>query len=105
MTFKRESLEEFKLIFERSKEKIRNFEGCTHVELCNDIEHPNVFFTYSHWESEEALNAYRDSTFFKSTWNKTKALFDTAPEAYSLRTIHSSGPIAIGQIEQYDRTT
>ena len=99
MTFHEDKLDEFKHIFENSKDRIRGFSGCTYVELCNDINKPNVFFTYSHWDSEEALNEYRNSTFFKSTWNKTKALFKARPEAYSLHTIYSSD-----QIAQNDRT-
>ncbi len=31
--------------------------------------------TYSRWQSEAALNQYRDSELFKSVWSFTKALF------------------------------
>ena len=90
MTFKEDKVEEFNRIFERSKESIRDFEGCLYVELCRDTEQSNVYFTYSRWESEEALKRYRNSDFFTSTWNKTKMLFADKPEAYSLEQIHSS---------------
>jgi heme-degrading monooxygenase HmoA len=46
-----------------------------------------VYFTISQWESEEALNNYRHSEFFKQTWVKTKALFQERAEAYSLSSI------------------
>ena len=67
MTFKEGRLDDFKDIFEQSKDTIRNFEGCMHVELGNDIKNKNVFFTYSKWKSEEALNAYRNSSFFQDS--------------------------------------
>jgi len=90
MTFKEDKLEEFQRIFARSKEKIREFEGCKYVELCQDVNNEHVFFTYSHWVSEKALNTYRNSGFFKRTWSETKALFANKPEAYSLERIYSS---------------
>ena len=90
MTFKEDKLGEFQRIFARSKGKIRGFEGCMYVELSQDVKNDNVFFTYSHWVSEEALNAYRNSNFFKLTWSETKALFADKPEAYSLERIYSS---------------
>lgn len=93
MTFKEDKLDEFKLIFERSKDTIKGFNGCRQVELYNDLHHPNIFFTYSHWESEDALNEYRHSSFFKATWNKTRALFSEKPKANSLQTIYSSNQI------------
>jgi quinol monooxygenase YgiN len=90
MTFKRDKLEDFQRIFERSKEEIRDFEGCLHVELYRDTMQENVYFTYSQWVSEDELNAYRNSPFFESTWNETKSLFADKPEAHSLERVYSS---------------
>ena len=90
MTFKKDKLEEFQRIFEHSKEAIRDFEGCLHVELCRDTLQENVYFTYSQWVSEDELNAYRNSTFFKSTWNETKELFEEKAEDHSLEKVYSS---------------
>jgi heme-degrading monooxygenase HmoA len=41
-------------------------------------------FTVSIWESEDDLNAYRNSELFENTWAKTKVLFNDKPEAWSL---------------------
>ncbi len=76
-------------IFNASKNKIRNFEGCTHLELLKNIDAPNVLFTYSHWLSIEHLNTYRHSDLFKTTWEKTKILFNGKPEAWSVNQIGS----------------
>ncbi len=83
MTFKAEAVKAFKEFFEERKEKIRSFEGCTHLELWQDNIHTNIFFTYSHWQSEAALSHYRNSTFFKDTWQRAKLLFAAKAEAWS----------------------
>lgn len=84
MTFDPEKVEEFNHIFEESKDKIRAREGCLHLELWRDWHQDNVFVTHSHWESEEALNAYRGSELFRITWKKTKALFSDKALAFSV---------------------
>ena len=85
MTFHEERLEEFMEIFEASKHRIRGFKGCSHLELMKDYNDPCVLSTYSIWEDESALNAYRDSELFAGVWAKTKALFSAKPAAFSLR--------------------
>jgi len=84
MSFHKEKIDEFISNFEANKERIRNFPGCQHLELWNDIKDENIFFTYSHWDSEEALNAYRHSELFQGVWKITKVLFNAKPEAWSL---------------------
>jgi heme-degrading monooxygenase HmoA len=90
MTFKKDKIADFQRIFERSKEAISDFEGCLYLELCRDTSHDNVYFTYSHWDSEKALDTYRNSPFFKSTWNKTRTFFAAKAEVYSVERIYSS---------------
>ena len=87
MSFRAEELDNFKQIFLTTKDKIRNFEGCKYVELLNDIQKPTIFFTYSHWESEEHLEKYRHSELFKTTWAKTKILFAEKAETWSVQNI------------------
>jgi heme-degrading monooxygenase HmoA len=84
MTFREESVNDFKTLFDERKDTIKSFTGCTHLELWQDVRHPNVFFTYSHWESEVDLDHYRFSEFFKDTWSRTKALFQDKPQAWSV---------------------
>ncbi|TPE44249.1 putative quinol monooxygenase [Pontibacter mangrovi] len=87
MTFKPEKTEEFLEIFRNSKDRIRAFEGCNHVELLQDLHQPNVYSTYSLWDSEEHLNAYRGSELFGQVWPATKTLFAAKPEAWSYRQV------------------
>ena len=86
MTFKTENVIGFKEIFYESQKLIRAFDGCIHLELMKDISNESVYFTISHWESEEGLNTYRDSYLFKNTWSKVKPLFSEKAIAWSLCT-------------------
>jgi len=89
MTFREEAVSEFLDLFEERKEQIRHFEGCRHLELWREEGSGQVFFTYSHWENEKALDHYRFSGFFKDTWSRTKALFAAKAEAWSVAQIHA----------------
>lgn len=84
MTFRPEEVENFQLLFDERKELIRHFEGCSLLELWQDAHNPNIFFTYSNWESEAHLNHYRFSELFKDTWARTKSLFADKPNAWSV---------------------
>lgn len=84
MTFRPEATEAFTTMFEERKATIRGFDGCTHLELWQDPKQPNIFFTYSNWISEQHLDHYRFSEFFKETWGLTKALFADKPQAWSV---------------------
>lgn len=83
LTFKEEHIPRFISIWNESKTKIKAFEGCNFVEMLQSNNPNNVCFTYSMWDSEDALNSYRNSELFHNTWAKTKVLFDDKPEAWS----------------------
>lgn len=84
MTFVPEKVDDFLKVFNDSKELIRSFNGCQGVTLFRGINEPNICFTYSIWDSEVHLEKYRRSEVFKSTWERTKALFSDKPEAWSI---------------------
>jgi quinol monooxygenase YgiN len=83
MTFQPENVEEFLAYFDTIKHQINTFEGCKGVRMLRDIKQPNILFTYSIWESEEALNRYRDSELFAQVWPNTKKYFQEKAEAWS----------------------
>ncbi|GAB3025825.1 putative quinol monooxygenase [Spirosoma pulveris] len=83
MTFQEDKLLDFHTIFDRSKHHIRAFPGNHHLELLRDADQPNVRITYSLWESAEALEAYRQSELFRTTWAATKVLFTERAMAFS----------------------
>jgi heme-degrading monooxygenase HmoA len=83
LTFKLENISKFIAIWNESREKIAGFDGCHFVEMLQSKNPENICFTYSIWDNEDALNNYRHSELFQSTWAKTKVLFDGKPEAWS----------------------
>ncbi|MBD3749363.1 MAG: antibiotic biosynthesis monooxygenase [Sphingobacteriales bacterium] len=85
MEFKLNEIDTFRLIFKETKPLIEKMEGCLLVNLHQDAQHPEIFFTISHWESEMDLDHYRHSELFIKTWKKVKLLFDKKAEAWSLK--------------------
>lgn len=84
MSFEPEHIDTFLQNFNLKKDQIRQFNGCQFLELYRDKNNTNVFFTYSYWDSETALEVYRHSDLFKDVWSKTKPLFNAKPEAWSV---------------------
>ena len=84
LSFHLENVPQFIEIFDYSKDKIMGFDGNRHLELYRDHDFENVLYTLSKWSSHEALENYRKSELFKSTWSKTKVLFNDKPMAFSL---------------------
>lgn len=93
MTFEPSKIEAFKKLFERNRSKIRGFEGNEFLELYQDKNNKNIFFTYSYWKDEEALENYRISSLFKEVWSETKQMFSNKPEAWSVDKVWSSGEV------------
>lgn len=87
LTIKPETVNNFIDAFELRKNMISNFEGCSGVELLRDINQPNIFFTYSKWQNEGALEKYRQSELFKATWDEVKPMFNDRPEAWSVENL------------------
>ena len=83
MTFRPEALEAFLEIFDASAPQIRAAPGCHHLELWQDARYPNIVTTFSRWHDADALDRYRHSELFKTTWAKTKPLFAAPPRAFS----------------------
>lgn len=90
MTFEEGKIPVFLDLINEINISIRSFPGCLHLEVLQDPHQPQIFFTYSKWESEQDLNKYRDSELFKSIWPKTKILFKMSAEAWTLNEIKFS---------------
>ncbi len=84
MHFTEAGVEEFLQVFNANKEAIRNFEGCSHLQLLRDLNDPTTFTTLSHWRNEECLNNYRNSELFGKVWGRVKTLFSERSIAFSL---------------------
>jgi heme-degrading monooxygenase HmoA len=89
MSFHPEHIPTFLENFELMKEKIRNAPGNRLLELYQDKNNPELFFTYSYWETEIDLENYRNSELFYDVWQFTKQLFKAKPEAWSVNKLVS----------------
>lgn len=84
MHFKPEFKQEFIILFYQSADQIKKFEGCLDVVLLEDLDNDNSVCTLSHWSDLSSLENYRQSDFFKVTWQKTKSMFSQKAQAWSL---------------------
>jgi heme oxygenase (mycobilin-producing) len=84
MHFTEAGVEEFLDIFNRNKTAIRNFPGCSHLELLKDEGDALTYTTLSHWVDRQSLEAYRQSELFGSVWGRVKTLFSERSHAFSL---------------------
>ena len=84
MHFTEAGVAEFLEIFSQNKEAIRNFPGCSHLQLLKDFDAPFCYATLSHWDSQKSLEAYRKSTLFEGVWGQVKSLFSERSQAFSL---------------------
>ena len=87
MTFAPDRLAAFLDLFEAARPRIAAAPGCQHLELWQDARYPNVLTTFSRWDSADALDAYRQSELFRTTWAQTKPMFAAPPVARSQRRV------------------
>lgn len=92
MVFRPDAVPAFLDLFEATAPRIRAHTGCRHLELWEDLRYPNVLSTYSVWDGEEALEAYRRSDLFRTTWARTKTWFAAPPVAHSQRAVRVVAP-------------
>ena len=90
MTISPDKVDQFRNYFNNSCQLIRGTSGCTHLELYCDATADNVMITFSKWQDENALNAYRNSSLFKETWALVKPLFIEKPFVFSMKEVDSN---------------
>jgi heme-degrading monooxygenase HmoA len=84
MSFHSKHIVAFQEMFEEKKHLIRNADGNQLLELYQDKNNPEIFFTYSYWENESDLENYKNSELFIKTWKQTKTYFNDKPQAWSV---------------------
>lgn len=84
LEFQPERAEDFLAFFETIKHVVNEFPGCYGMKLYQDIDRPNIVMTYSHWDSVQSLNNYRDSAQFGEIWPRIKPWFKEKPQAWSV---------------------
>lgn len=87
LEFHPEKVGEFMEFFSKHRNTIASFPGIISLDIYKDASLDNVYYTFSIWESEAALEAYRESEIFNSLWSYAKQRFSGKPLAYSLADI------------------
>lgn len=87
MTFDPGRLGDFLDLFTEARGRIAAAPGCRHLELWQDARFPNILTTFSRWDDADALDAYRQSDLFGTTWAQTKPMFAAPPVAHSQHVI------------------
>ena len=90
LTFKREHCDEFQTFFNEIKDQIAAQNGCLGVKLLRESGDSGVFFTYSQWDDQKDLDAYRQTDLFGMVWPKVKEWFNDKPEAWSTNLVGAS---------------
>lgn len=90
LTFQEDRIPDFLNHFETVKTQINEFPGCLGMKLLIDHNEPTRVMTYSEWENQESLNAYRDSKTFGEIWPTIKQWFAAPPQAWST-SVHFNG--------------
>lgn len=90
MTFVLERCDEFQTFFNEIKDQIAGQPGCSEVRLLRDKAASGVFFTYSLWDKQSSLDAYRETELFGMVWPKVKNWFNAKPEAWSTELVGQS---------------
>lgn len=91
LTFKEDKIADFIAFFDTINTRVSRFENCYGMRLMQEKGNPHVVFTYSAWESEEALNNYRDSEMFGIVWSTIKPWFGARAEAWTVQTYFEDG--------------
>ncbi len=87
--FRADAVAQFERLFAGVAPRIRAFDGCHHLELWRDLDDPTRFSTYSLWQDTDALDAYRHSDLFVTTWAETRRLFASRAQACSCSRVTS----------------
>jgi len=74
----------FEDIYDTRNPHKNGVKGCLDVKVMKDVNEENIYYTVSTWESNDDLEAYRHSPYFKETWPMVKANLAKRAEAYSM---------------------
>jgi len=88
LQFLPEHCQAFLTVFEDRRARVVGFNGCRSLKLMNDAQNSCVFYTFSCWESEAALEAYRTSEVFQTLWYVIKPWFSEKAQAWSMNPIY-----------------
>jgi len=88
----------FREFFATIFDRVASSPGCLHLRLVQDADGGDDFFTISQWISTDALEAYRQSDFFKRVWPQVKTFLREKPWAQSFQVVLGDSPVVYSLI-------
>ncbi|MBU0764443.1 MAG: antibiotic biosynthesis monooxygenase [Bacteroidetes bacterium] len=92
MTVADSKRDEFIRYVDEIRDKIQSFKGCLHLDIFNDKQNSNIFFSYSIWKSEKELENYRRSELFRLYWSTLKTFFTKDTQAWTVENVFNDQP-------------
>jgi len=93
MTLRSDAIDSFLALYDSVSPSIRAQAGCRGLRLVREVGRPGVLSTISLWDTADALESYRGSELFRTTWSATRTFFETRAEAWSHEVIREDpGP-------------
>lgn len=89
MSIKNDCFTSFEVAFDQVREAIAAFDGCLEVRMLKGLDNPGIYTTVSKWTGRKALEHYRESELFRSTWSTVKPMFSGRAHAESYRELTS----------------
>lgn len=84
LEFQEAHIQDFLRYFDSISDAVNSFPGCLGMKLYQEIDQPNIVMTYSHWQSTDDLEKYRNSEAFGKIWPTIKPWFGGRPEAWTV---------------------
>ncbi|NBX38554.1 MAG: antibiotic biosynthesis monooxygenase [Flavobacteriia bacterium] len=100
LKFQPEKCASFEKAFSEKRQRVVGFSGCHSLKLLKETTNPTVFYTFSCWENEAALDSYRTSEVFRDLWSTIKPWFAEKAQAWSMNGIYEgeNSPAGIKEI-------
>ncbi len=87
MTLKEAHVDSFKKRIPIISIEVRRVSGCMHNDIFRDKNKDNVFYSYTIWNSEEDIEKYLNSQYYKEIWNDLWDYFKIEPQAWKIDNI------------------
>lgn len=87
LQFNPDKVEEFLNVYKKHINSMAKRPECISLELLKEKGTLSTFYTFSIWESEDALHEYRSSEYFRDIWGRIKPWFSEKAQAWTLEMI------------------
>lgn len=84
MTVKEQYIDSFRKRVPVISNEVRRVSGCMHNDIFRDRNNDNIFYSYTIWSSEEDIERYLKSMYYKEIWGDIWDYFKKEPMAWKI---------------------